>query len=263
MTFKLCALSAFFILSASANISDGADFGVVDAPVVTHYATYSLDFSLDGTPAQKQIEALHGETLQINITLDSQIDNCRFYWQAQGMTDYWTTNNVEQTADQSYTAYFTPDMDTGAKIYNCFVGVAGVNYHAAFRLIFRNSPGADPSELALPVKTIDFDKVTVLNPPWETGGSGGSGGVSTNAVNALIADYDQTNITERITAATNAVMTVTAENLIAATNAVIKAVSETGATSVSLHDATLDVDWRLGVDNRDFYFVIKGSEEDK
>ena len=134
------------------------------------------------TPAQ--FEAYQGETLALEAALQSYgkpleaSGIAALYWQTNGMgSAYWETTAAVNSNRLS--AVWTPEMDVGAKSYNCFIGVPGTVYHAAFQLRLRPSPGADPNTLPLPVPVIDFAKVRVLNPPWE---GGGGSGVNTNAV---------------------------------------------------------------------------------
>ena len=139
-----------------------------------------------------QFEAYQGETLALEAALQSYGKpleaplNYSLYWQTNGMgSAYWSTNvsNVSNLSNPSnlLRATWTPSMETGAKVYNCFIGQPGTIYHAAFQLRLRPSPGETPNELPLPQKVIDFANVTVLNPPW----SGGGGGVDTNAVREI------------------------------------------------------------------------------
>ena len=137
------------------------------------------------TPAQ--FEAYQGETLYFEADLQSagkpleMSGLAEFFWQTNGMgSAYWETTAAVNSNRLS--AVFAPEMDVGARVYNCFIGVPGTIYHAAFQLRLRPSPGAEPNTLPLPVPVIDFAKVRVLNPPWESGG----GGVNTNAVIDII-----------------------------------------------------------------------------
>jgi len=142
-----------------------------------------------------------------------------FYWQTNGMGSlYWSipataTNNI-------FRATWTPNMDVGAKVYNCFIGVSGTVYNAACVIRLRPSPGAVPNALPLPTPFIDCAVVKFVNPtnsPFVTipkddevpfghilrKGTNGvewvqNKGVNTNVVEDLIANYDATNLTPRI-----------------------------------------------------------------
>ena len=138
------------------------------------------------TPAQ--FEAYQGETLDLEASLQSYgkpvelTGIAALYWQTNGMdSTYWEASAAVNSNRMS--AVWTPEMDVGAKVYNCFIGQPGTIYHAAFQLRLRPSPGATPNVLPLPTPVIDFAKVRVLNPPWE---GGGGGGVNTNAVIDII-----------------------------------------------------------------------------
>ena len=110
------------------------------------------------------------------------------YWQTNGMgSAYWETTAAVNSNRLS--AVWTPEMDVGARVYNCFIGIPGTVYHAAFQLRLRPSPGATPNALPLPTPVIDFARVRVLNPPWGEGG----GGVDTNAVEVIANKAVETN----------------------------------------------------------------------
>lgn len=92
----------------------------------------------------------------------------RLYWQTNGMgSAYWSA--PASVSGNDLRATWTPACDVGARAYNCFIGITGTVYNAAFQLRLRPSPGAVPNELPLPLKVIDFSRVTVLNPPWPAG----------------------------------------------------------------------------------------------
>ncbi len=154
--------------------------GVLMAPL-THAAdrpispTYKLEFDIDKiTP--RVIDAYHGEKLELQFYFTKELGgwdptsmyHWSFYWQEVGMGDTYWEKPVSDIAGDSIRIYFLPSMDTGAKVYNCFVGAPGQNYRAAFQIRMRPSPGAEPSVLPLPVKTLDFAKVQVENAPYYT-----------------------------------------------------------------------------------------------
>ena len=159
-------------------------------------AAVPLSWTVETTRAQPAtFEAYQGETLTFEAALQSRgkplelSGLASFYWQTNGMgTTYWESTAAVNSNRLS--AVFTPEMDVGSKVYNCFIGQPGTIYHAAFQLRLRQSPGALPNVLPLPVPVIDFAKVRVLNPPWE---SGGGGGVDTNAVRDIVREQLATN----------------------------------------------------------------------
>ena len=132
-----------------------------------------------------KFDAYQGETLSFEATLQSYGKPLEapaqyaFYWQTNGMGNaYWSApctvpdaSRVAGAVTNVLFATFTPDMDVGAKSYNCFIGLAGSIYHAAFQLNLRPSPGAIPNELPFPQKVIDFATVEVRNAPWPSAGS--------------------------------------------------------------------------------------------
>lgn len=135
-------------------------------------AAVPLSWTVETTRAQPAtFEAYQGETLTFDAALQSagkplELSGiAALYWQTNGMgSAYWETTAAVNSNRLS--AVWTPEMDVGARVYNCFIGVPGSIYHAAFQLRLRPSPGAEPNTLPLPVPVIDFAKVRVLNPPW-------------------------------------------------------------------------------------------------
>lgn len=164
-------------------------------------AAVPLRWTVETTRAQPAtFEAYQGETLAFEAALQSagkplELSGiAALYWQTNGMgSAYWETTAAVNSNRLS--AVWTPEMDVGARVYNCFIGIPGKVYRAAFQLRLRPSPGAEPNTLHLPVPVIDFAKVRVLNPPWGSCG----GGVDTNAVRDIIRD--------EITPATNRLYT--------------------------------------------------------
>ena len=122
--------------------------------------------------APAQIEAYHGETLRFEASLQSYgkpfapTNNLyAIYWQTNGMDSaYWVGPAV--ISNNVLLSEWIPAMDVGATAYQGFIGAPGEIYRASFQLRLRPSPGAVPSELPLPTKTLDFAQVTILNPPY-------------------------------------------------------------------------------------------------
>ena len=106
----------------------------------------------------------------------------QLFWQTNGMGSAWWTAPATVSGNV-LRATWTPACDVGARVYNCFIGITGTVYNAAFQLRLRPSPGAHPNDLPLPTPVIDFSRVTVLNPPWS---GGGGSGVDTNAVRDIV-----------------------------------------------------------------------------
>lgn len=172
----------------------------------TLLAAVPLRWTVETSRVQPAVfEAYQGETLTFEAALQSHGKplaapvNYSFFWQTNGMgSTYWEVkvrgegeqrNNSTVHLDPSPSptnvlfATWSPDMDVGAKVYNCFIGSPSNIYHAAFQLRLRPSPGALPNALPLPTPVIDFSRIRVLNPPWGSGGGGG--GCDTNAVDIL------------------------------------------------------------------------------
>ena len=115
-----------------------------------------------------------GATYDLEATLQSRgkplavAGDPKLYWQTNGMGSAWWAAPATISGNV-LRATWTPACDVGARVYNCFIGITGTVYNAAFQLRLRPSPGATPNELPLPTPVIDFAKVTVLNPPWPSG----------------------------------------------------------------------------------------------
>ena len=133
-------------------------------------------------------DVYHGETVLFEVTFKRPSnETMTFFWQEQGMGDSYWSESCTTVGDGVYRAVFTPQMDTGAKVFNCFIGRPGMIYRAVFQLRMKQSPGALPNALPLPTPVIDFSRIHVLNPPW---GSSGSGGCDSNAVAAISSRVD-------------------------------------------------------------------------
>ena len=143
-------------------------------------------FSITVDPDKSEVhyfDVYHGETVLFEVTFKRPSnETMTFFWQEQGMGDSYWSESCTTVGDGVYRAVFTPQMDTGAKVFNCFIGRPGMIYRAVFQLRMKQSPGALPNALPLPTPVIDFSRIHVLNPPW---GSGGGGGCDTNAVDIL------------------------------------------------------------------------------
>lgn len=154
-------LAAIFVLTATA------------LPVALP-AAVPLRWTVETNRVQPaQFEAYHGETIEFEATVNTYgkpleaAFNPAFYWQTNGMgSAYWTAPAT--LSNHVLRATWSPTNDVGASVYSCFIGCPGEIYRAAFQLRLRPSPGAVPAELPLPVKTLDFAQVQVLNSPYFT-----------------------------------------------------------------------------------------------
>lgn len=125
-------------------------------------------------PASPALPVYHGETLEIEAELKDRgtafnvaLTNPQLYYQTPGMGNNWWTLPATQT-NNLLRATFPASADPGEDRLVCFLGSAGENFRAAFILNFRHSPGATPNQLELPVPTLDFSQITILNSPYET-----------------------------------------------------------------------------------------------
>lgn len=110
-----------------------------------------------------------GETIALTARtgISNIAETAEFLWQTNGMSSSWWSTNATVTASGEVTALWTPAMDTGASVYSFFFKVGGI-YRPFGTIKMKGSPGTYPNEVALPVRSIDFATVTVLNPPWAT-----------------------------------------------------------------------------------------------
>ena len=143
--------------------------------------TFDVDVS-SGRPAASNGAYYHGETIEFRAvrggSVVTNIEYASIYYQTNGMGDvWWRTDGLT----------FHPTNDVGAASYRFFmegreiVGSGGVDsptpslthsptisrdWHANGLLRLLPSPGFAPNTLQLPVATLDFAAVEVLNPPW-------------------------------------------------------------------------------------------------
>ena len=204
-------------------------------------AAVPLRWTVETSRVQPAVfDAYQGETLTFEAALQSygkpitnDLQGARIYWQTNGMgSAYWSAH---ASADGNILrATWTPSMDSGAKIYNCFLGRAGENYRAAFQLRMRASPGAVPNELELPRKHIDFAQVEVENAPWASAASVNA--VSATAVNAHI---NATNALAKAIAAQEEVAAVrSVTNTVVLTNGTLKTKGGESITPTHIGAAT-------------------------
>lgn len=125
--------------------------------------TFDVDIST-GKPAASNEAFYHGETIEFRAVRGrSAVTNIEYsciYYQTNGMDQaWWKTDGL----------VFHPTNDCGAAAYRFFLegrDDLGRDWHANGLLRFLPSPGFEPSAVQLPVQTLDFSKVTVINPPW-------------------------------------------------------------------------------------------------
>ena len=114
-----------------------------------------------------------GATYDLEATLQSYgkplevVGEPHLYWQTNGMgSAYWTATAT--VSGNVLRATWTPACDVGARAYNCFIGITGTVYNAAFQLRLRPSPGAVPNVIDQPPRVLDLEHTIVINPPWPT-----------------------------------------------------------------------------------------------
>ena len=206
----------------------------------TLYASIPLRWTVETSRVQPAVfEAIRGESLYLEAALQSNGKplavtdgaDVRLLWQTNGMDRvFWSTNAVIVSSNV-IAATFLPSFDPGASSVTGFLGIPGSNYRAAFQLRFRHGPGAVPNELPIPTPTIDFAKVTVLNPPWS--------GFDTNAV----IDIATSVVAPAVNAAVNTGRAITASAAAAGTNYTdtVAAAKADKATTINGHSLSNDV----------------------
>ena len=101
-------------------------------------------FSITVDPDKSEVhyfDVYHGETVLFEVTFKRPSnETMTFFWQEQGMGDSYWSESCTTVGDGVYRAVFTPQMDTGAKVFNCFIGRPGMIYRAVFQLRIQNYP---------------------------------------------------------------------------------------------------------------------------
>ena len=126
-----------------------------------------LSWRVDLTDTRAQtFTRYHGETLEFEPVILSggqaltNLDFSCIYYQTNGMDGaWWQTDSLT----------FHPTNDCGAAAYRFFVNAAdsaGKVYTANGLLRLLDSPGFEPAALQLPVRSLDFSTIEVLNAPW-------------------------------------------------------------------------------------------------
>ena len=157
--------------------------------LVTLPAAVPLRWTVETSRAQvAQFESYRGETLELEATMKSYGSPLAapvqpsLYWQTNGMGAAWWTSPATASGNV-LRATWSPTNDCGGTVYNCFIGQAGGNYRAAFRLRMLPSPGYTPNHLPLPTVKDEIDPVFSA---WLATNDFSSAGVDTNAVKDLI-----------------------------------------------------------------------------
>lgn len=121
-------------------------------------------------PVAYVTDVWRGETIPLTARtgVSNIADSATFLWQTGGMGSAWWQTNATITASGEITTVWIPTMDSGASAYSFFFRVGSDLYRPFGTIKMRGSPGATPNSLPLPTLAIDFDVITVLNPPWAT-----------------------------------------------------------------------------------------------
>ena len=187
--------------------------------------TFDVDIST-GRPAASNEAFYHGETIEFRAVRGrSAVTNIEY------SCIWYTTNNSSSVASgeggwwKTDGLVFHPTNDCGAAAYRFFLegrDEIGRDWHANGLLRFLPSPGFEPSAVQLPVQTLDFSKVTVINPPWG----------DTDLTPA-------TNYTDEVAAALSAADAVVARDATNYTDAAIAALPEPVAPDYSTGNTQL------------------------
>ena len=143
---------------------------IVFAAALSGFAkTFDVDIST-GKPAASNEAFYHGETIEFRAVRGrSVVTNIEY------SCIWYTTNNSSSVASgeggwwKTDGLVFHPTNDVGAAAYRFFLegrDEIGRDWHANGLLRLLPSPGFTPNTLPLPVATLDFATITVLNPPW-------------------------------------------------------------------------------------------------
>ena len=144
-------------------------------------------------PGTHQDSAYHGESLALEAHLVANHAPFRVPAGASAMmlvstnSICWWSWPASVTTDGVIRATWIPACDVGADSYRIFLGVSesgtNVNYGANMLLRLLGSPGETPNALPLPVKVLDFARISYTNEPWSV-----SSGLTTNDVRQLIGE---------------------------------------------------------------------------
>ena len=130
--------------------------------------------------APMKIQVLRGETILLaarilhvgRAAVLPKKSTVEVWWKPVKATDFWGPNPGKASDGGVITALFTPAMDDGSPAYDFFLRAkspAGILYRAHGIIEVWTSPGAIPSEVQFPPKTLDFSKILVEHPelaPW-------------------------------------------------------------------------------------------------
>lgn len=166
------------------------------APSPAESSSVPLRWTVETSRAQvAQFEAYRGETLDLEAAMKSYGSPLAtpvqpsLYWQTNGMGAAWWTAPATASGNV-LRATWSPTNDCGGTVYNCFIGQAGGNYRAAFRLRMLPSPGYTPNHLPLPTVTGESDPVFSA---WLATNGAIANGTITDGTNTITAAGDATS----------------------------------------------------------------------
>ena len=141
---------------------------------LTSSAAVPLRWSVETSAANPAtFDQFAGATYDLEATLQSRgkplavSGDPQLFWQTNGMGSAWWSAPATVSGNV-LRATWTPACDVGARVYNCFIGITGTVYNAAFQLRLRPSPGAVPNLIEQPPRILDLAHTVVVNPPWPT-----------------------------------------------------------------------------------------------
>ena len=148
--------------------------GCIVAPFIA-LAAVPLHWNVETSRANPaSFDVYRGETLELHADLLNYgrpievAGAVALYVQTNGMDNAWWTLPATVTGS-CIKATLSPDnYPASATALNCFIGGPASSYRAAFRLRILGSPGSEPNTVSPPVVTLDYDAITVLNPPYWT-----------------------------------------------------------------------------------------------
>ena len=144
-----------------------------------------------------QTSFYRGETIDISaqLTLDGRPfavpagASASMFVSTNDLRDVWVWPATVTTGGL-IRATWLPEYDPGASAVRGFLRVdaagTNVNYHANFLFRLLGSPGAVPNELPMPVRVLDFSRITWTNEPWSAVAS-----LTTNDVRAIAITRDE------------------------------------------------------------------------
>ncbi len=164
-------------------------------------AAVPLRWNVETSRAQPaRYDVYRGETLQLSADLTSygqpvaMAGTAALYIQTNGMGSAWWTVPATVSSNRIDATLSPSSYPATATTLNCFLGGPATSYRAAFVLRILGAPGPAPNTVSPPVVTLDYDEITVLNPPYWTrdeadaryGGSSITATVVTNIAAAVV-----------------------------------------------------------------------------